>query len=166
MRDAAVQELEKVFSLCREGIHVEMFSPYIDAVWHSIADQDGRVWAIGKANSDIIHNEKPEAGSVTFVEAYEGRWGKLPDVWFFDEAGDLRQEMKSAYDQYGVIYASWNCTPGMSPTGIAPDIHDILDNGQSIARVPFDIPNVPKQELSIPPAVQKRIPNITPTKNI
>ncbi|MTH98170.1 hypothetical protein [Roseibium sp. RKSG952] len=110
---AAKSELQKIFILSKDGIAVDVFSKGIDSVWHEMLDTPDAYadFCLSACGAVVGHQPSAGSGSVSFIESYERRWGKLPDIWFTTSDGSLDASLKREYDLFGTVHASWNCTP-------------------------------------------------------
>jgi hypothetical protein len=106
-------ELRKIFNLTAQGIYVEMFSEGIDQVWHELIEDKETYEAFSKEACGYIigHGENKDEGLVSFVEAYERRYGKLPRIWFFDANGVFDENRYAEYLSTGNIISAWVCNP-------------------------------------------------------
>ena len=109
--DSAKLELSKIFKLAVAGVPIQMFSTAIDAVWHELLkDREGyKKFSIDACGHVVGHIEENGAGAVSFLEAYEKKFGQLPDVWFTDSEGKIDYALRRKYTAYGVIEANWDC---------------------------------------------------------
>lgn len=101
-----------------------MFSEYIDAEWHQWQADDGRgfdEWCGQNLGVQVDHVETKERGTVTWVEAYHRRWGRLSPEWFADSNGQIDNKQYDEYLQRGVVTAGgWDCTPQNRPAVVSP----------------------------------------------
>ncbi|NEI24088.1 hypothetical protein GUK30_32600 [Rhizobium leguminosarum] len=108
----AQDELRKVFQLACRGIQIEMFSEFIDEEWHRLmGDEKGyERFCVEACGYVVPHSEESGSGVVTFLEAYENEFGKFPQIWFLDRAGQTNSDLRDQYIRTGEVRASWKCT--------------------------------------------------------
>lgn len=106
-------ELGKMFRLAAEGVHIEMFSTGIDAVWHELSRDSVRYedFCLASCGAVIGHGESSGQGHITFIKAYEEKYGKLPKIWFLQRSGKYDEERYKTYLDTGEVTSGWDCTP-------------------------------------------------------
>ena len=134
----AKEELKKAFILAAEGVYVEMFSKGIDAVWHEMLldEQDFEEFSLRACGSIIGHAQNTGSGPISFVRAYEQRYGKLPLIWFRDWEGVVDESLYEGYLKHGNVVSAWICNPshncamvqmhGSQPAGDSNQVIDSL----------------------------------------
>lgn len=112
-KELAKTELKKAFQLSTEGVDVKMFSKYIDKVWHEMADnpEEYERFCLESCGQIITHSQQSGEGVVDFVQIYEERFGKMPDVWFMDEEANLNIENFVNHLEGRQTISGWDCTP-------------------------------------------------------
>lgn len=113
MDSVAAAELRKFFSLHVETDRfLEMWSGYIDQHWHNIQrNPEYDRFCVEACGTLIAHAPFSGSGQISWIEAYEERFGSLPEVWFRAEDGSPLTSLREKYEQTGRVYASWNCGP-------------------------------------------------------
>ncbi|KZL16598.1 hypothetical protein PsAD2_03417 [Pseudovibrio axinellae] len=122
----AKAELQKVFKLAARGIHIEMFSEFIDAAWHELLEnqKEYEKFSISSCGFIVPHTEGSGKGTVNFVEAYEREFGPLPDLWFASISGDINVGALSHYRDTGEVVASWTCSATHNCIAIFPRVEE------------------------------------------
>jgi len=64
------------------------------------------------AGSFIEHLPGDGEGNITWIDAYEAKFGRLDPLWFTDEDGNLDHVAYEKYLRARGFEASWKCTPG------------------------------------------------------
>lgn len=107
----ARRELARFFVIADQANEApQMFSRYIDAVWHrAIGTPDYDAFCVTAVGHPVGHVEEPGRGVVSWVELYHERYGTLPAVWFADEHGTVDT------DSYGRYLATRMPVPGAPP---------------------------------------------------
>jgi hypothetical protein len=112
-KEIAKQELKKVFFLASNGVDVKMFSKFIDSIWHELLKDKKQYedFCIEACGNVIFHSESSGEGVIDFIEIYEEKYGKMPDVWFMDKNGDLDRKQYESYHGDNKFITGWDCTP-------------------------------------------------------
>lgn len=112
-KELAKAELAKAFQLAADGVDVKMFSKFIDGVWHDMAEDEEAFerFSLEACGHVISHAETSGEGAITFIDAYEERFGKMPDVWFMDAQGRLDRDLFAKHILEGQVVTGWDCTP-------------------------------------------------------
>lgn len=124
---AAAQELARFFQLhVALDRPIEMWSKRIDSHWHDMlpdsetsratANSSEAVEAydrfcIEACGRRIIHLKDKGHGPISWTAEYEKRFGKLPEIWFMNEAGVVDRPAHAHYLRTGMVIASWDCAP-------------------------------------------------------
>lgn len=112
---SARTELARFFALADKdrAAMLEMFSPAVDSVWHDLVEQPEALSRFcGDAGVPVPeHLPVKGEGHIGWVTAYEAEHGKLPEVWFMDEAGSVRTDVRDAYLETGIVVSAWDCGP-------------------------------------------------------
>lgn len=102
----------------------EMFSAAIDAEWHQLlANPEYAAFCAQSAGRLINHVENTGYGRISWVDAYEEMFGRLPEVWFTGADGVLDERALARYRETGEVWAEWDCSPIPGDGGdVAPKI--------------------------------------------
>ncbi|WP_025681780.1 hypothetical protein [Paenibacillus massiliensis] len=100
--EKAKEELSKYFGLKHN--RAEMFSPYIDEVWHDLIENKPEEYvdlSISSCGVVVGHIEKPKGSPRTeeifWVKEYHEKHGDLPSIWFTDKDGNVDEQVYSEY---------------------------------------------------------------------
>lgn len=109
------RELVRFFQVARAADSTcYMFSPYVDAYWHSEEANDPDGFAAlceREVGSRIEHRESQGEGPISWIKEYEARFGPLSEVWFMDVRGVIDRTLIERYQAGHGVYACWDCHP-------------------------------------------------------
>lgn len=111
-QEHARAELAKFFAIAAvEGENPGMFSRFIDAEWHRLAQTiEYPRFCRDTAGTLVTHDPTCGEGTVSWLDLYHERFGPLPAAWFADETGQVDVDAFRAYRDSGTVVASWNCS--------------------------------------------------------
>lgn len=114
----ALNELSKFFALAADQptSRMEMFSPAVDAVWHTLLERPVEYAEFCRAatgGARVDHDSAKGLGDISWIPDYESKYGPLNDVWFMDEHGRLDESLRSAYRGSGNVITAWDCNPAV-----------------------------------------------------
>ncbi|MGH3827619.1 MAG: hypothetical protein ACRDQX_10670 [Pseudonocardiaceae bacterium] len=112
--DDALIELARFFAIAADSTQMcPMFSTYIDQAWHILlATPDSYAQFSRDACGQVLgHQASLGDGRISWVPAYEARFGKLPPLWFADATGTVDQAEYTTYRETGEVFHSWDCGP-------------------------------------------------------
>jgi len=122
--EQAREELAKFFAI---AMHLRdetpgMFSTYIDAEWHRLAETDDYdQFCMQAAGRPVTHAPINGEGEVTWLPAYHEKFGALAPAWFANENGEVDSSAYGEYLDTHTVRASWNCQPtGGDDGGFTP----------------------------------------------
>jgi hypothetical protein len=109
----AFEELVKFMAIAADNDgKSEMWSEYIDEVWHrEIRKDNGKYLETRAGIGKIQHVEDSGEGQVSWIDKYHERFGALDKTWFLDKSGNVRSDLFEHYKRTNTIIASWGCGP-------------------------------------------------------
>lgn len=135
----AFEELVKFMAIAADNDgKSEMWSEYIDEVWHrEIEKDDGKYLEMRSGIGRIQHVEDFGEGQVSWIDKYHERFGALDKTWFLDKSGSVRSELFEHYKRTNTIIASWGCGPVMpGPNARKEIVKDRLPDLDGPIKVP------------------------------
>ena len=119
-RGEALAELGKFFAAARkytERTGKPAFMPVcvVDEAWHDLLNRPDEYLAFCNevlgGDRAIGHVPIKGYGPVEWVSDYEKTFGKLPAIWVLKADGKQDVQTYQRYNNTGILYASWDCTP-------------------------------------------------------
>lgn len=102
-------------------VKMEMWSEFIDEVWHTVEAQPGYTdFCVAACGQKIIHSHEKGYSKISWTGHYEEKYEPLPAVWFLDRSGRLKDHLYERYFSDGVIWASWDCIPEYDDDYLTP----------------------------------------------
>jgi hypothetical protein len=99
-------ELKKFHFLCSVTMSVmPMFSEFIDNYWHEQIKS-------GESRELPFHDQSFISLNpivISWIPKYELLFGKLSELWFFDDHGIIKKDMYDNYHLSGKVTSSFNC---------------------------------------------------------
>ncbi|MFD9812881.1 hypothetical protein [Streptomyces sp. NPDC059080] len=90
----------------------QMFCPVIDAAWHRMMHTaEYAEFSIRHAGQLLGHASSHGKGRISWISAYEARYGPLPEIWFTGSDGRIDETRLTHYRQTGEVVAEWDCSP-------------------------------------------------------
>lgn len=116
-QNQAFEELVKFMSIAVDNDgKAEMWSEYIDDVWHRENDKDcGKYLETRSGVGKIQHDQDFGEGQVSWIDKYHERFGALDKTWFLDKNGRVRSDLLEQYKRTKTIKASWGCGVVVDP---------------------------------------------------
>jgi len=120
----AFEELVKFMAIAADcNDESEMWSEYIDEVWHREIERDnGKSLEIQSGVGDIQHVERSGEGQISWIERYHEKYGVLDVTWFMDRSGNVRSDLYEHYKRTNTVIASWSCGPVQPGPNIGKEI--------------------------------------------
>jgi len=113
---AAHDELSRFFAIAADAEDIttmKMPRGAVDALWHSYLAYPSEYIRFTAQHAGVYFEHMAGNGheEMTWVSEYERRYGKLPKVWFTDDAGVFDEQAYADYMSKGKLIASWDCGP-------------------------------------------------------
>lgn len=121
MKLCAKVELSRFLWLAaRSGRPIEMWSEFIDEVWHDELKNDSyETFSVSACGTVIGHSATSGYGKISWIAEYEQLFGDLNPVWFLDRNGNERRDLAEIYQRDRQVIASWDCGPIVPTDDIA-----------------------------------------------
>ncbi|MGW8557359.1 hypothetical protein [Streptomyces tubercidicus] len=110
-------ELAKFFEVSAQRFEAgrpapQMFCPAIDAAWHRLLHTaEYAEFSTRHAGQLLGHMSSHGNGRITWIAAYEERYGPLPEIWFTGSDGQVDEKRLTHYRETGEVVAEWDCSP-------------------------------------------------------